>query len=284
VAHFALPTANRLVGMNSAPERIGVAGDWHGNTAWAVNAVRRMSGLLPDDHLPRVIVHLGDFGIWPGPSGLDYLSRLDAVLAATGTELWFVDGNHEDFTRLGQLRREPDGRARVMNSIWHLPRGYRWEWHGRQWLALGGAVSLDRAARVAGRDWWPEEEITRRQAEAVVGAGHADVMVTHECPAGVKHDFGPPPSFWAAEDLRRNEAHRELMRQIVLAVRPGWLMHGHLHRAYQRSVDLGAGPFEITGLDCDTAERGNWGILDIVGMRWLRFQGPFLREKMRAFR
>jgi hypothetical protein len=48
--------------------RIAVAGDWHGNTAWAVRAVRRMAALLPRDG-PRVIVHLGDFGIWPGPEG-----------------------------------------------------------------------------------------------------------------------------------------------------------------------------------------------------------------------
>ena len=259
------------------PERIAVAGDWHGNTAWATRVIRRISGLLPQDQ-PRLIVHLGDFGIWPGADGLEYLARLDAVLAATGTHLMFVDGNHEDHTRLASLRRSPDGTARVTNNIWHLPRGYRWWWHGRQWLALGGAVSLDRAARIPGRNWWPEEEITHRQAEAVVQAGPADVMVTHECPAGVEHEFDPPPSWWAPEDLRRNEAHRELMRQIAVRVRPGWLMHGHLHRAYQRTVDIGAGPMEITGLDCDGSDRGNWAILDVVGMRWTRSQGRLSRE------
>jgi hypothetical protein len=28
-------------------------------------------------------------------------------------------------------------------------------------------------------------------------------------------------------------------------------MHGHLHLSYQRQVDLGGGPIEVTGLDCD---------------------------------
>jgi hypothetical protein len=46
--------------MDRVPERIGVAGDWHGNTAWAVRAVRKMTALLPADR-PRVIVHLGDY-------------------------------------------------------------------------------------------------------------------------------------------------------------------------------------------------------------------------------
>src|SRR5580704_14524363 len=151
--------------MELVPGRIGVAGDWHGNTAWATRAVRKMAALLPADG-PRVIVHLGDFGIWPGPGGQEYLAR---------------------------LQPGPDGRAQVTERIFHLPRGHRWRWHGRDWLALGGAVSLDRAGRTEGASWWPEEEITLRQAGSVIEAGPADVMVTHECPAGIVHAFPPPP-------------------------------------------------------------------------------------------
>jgi hypothetical protein len=263
------------------PNRIAVAGDWHGNTAWAVRAVRKMTALLPDDG-PRVILHLGDFGIWPGRSGRDYLSRLDVALAARGAELWFVDGNHEDFTQLAMLRPGPDGREQVTGRIWHLPRGYRWRWHGREWLALGGAVSLDRAGRTAGVDWWPEEEITWRQARSVIDAGPADVMVTHECPAGVEHVFPPPPSWWSPDDLRRSDAHRALLREVVLAVRPRWLMHGHLHIGYQRRVDLGFGPVEVTGLDCDGAESLNWATLDVASMRWLHFSGRPISNALRS--
>src|ERR1035441_83787 len=54
------------VTVTKAPERIGVAGDWHGNTAWATRAIEKMARLLPETG-PRGIVHLGDFGIWPGP-------------------------------------------------------------------------------------------------------------------------------------------------------------------------------------------------------------------------
>src|SRR5215472_12562023 len=164
------------------PDRIGVAGDWHGNIAWAVRAVQKMAALLASEG-PRVVLHLGDFGIWPGPGGREYLSGLTAALEAADASLWFVDGNHEDFTQLAALRPGPDGREQVTDRIWHLPRGYRWRWAGREWLALGGAVSLDRAGRAEGLSWWSEEEITRPQAQAVIAAGPADVMVTHECPA-----------------------------------------------------------------------------------------------------
>jgi hypothetical protein len=267
--------------MDGVPARVGVAGDWHGNTAWAVRAVGKISALLPRDG-PRVILQLGDFGIWPGRDGREYLSRLDAALAAASAELCFVDGNHEDFPQLAGLRPGPDGRERVTERIWHLPRGHRWRWHGRDWLALGGAVSLDRAVRTAGVDWWPEEEITRRQAASVIEAGPADVMVTHECPAGVEHAFPPPPPSWSPADLRRSDAHRGLLREVVLAVRPRWLMHGHLHLSYQRRVDLGNGPIEVTGLDCDGAPSGNWAILDTASMRWLRFHGKPISNAIRS--
>jgi hypothetical protein len=257
---------------SGGPGRIGVAGDWHGNGPWAKRAVRKISASLPERG-PRIILQLGDFGIWPGRGGRDYLAGLDATLAAQDAELWFVDGNHEDFGQLARLRPGPDGRERVTGRIWHLPRGHRWQWHGREWLALGGAVSLDRAVRTSGADWWAEEEITPKQAVAVINAGSCDVMVTHDCPGGVKHTFPPPPPEWDRSDLRRSNAHRAMLGEVVAAVRPRWLMHGHLHIGYQRRVDLGGGPVEITGLDCDGAEHGNWAILDVADMRWLRFQG-----------
>ena len=264
------------------PGHIGVAGDWHGNTQWAVTAIRKMASALPAG--PKIIVQLGDFGIWAGPSGAGYLARLDEALAGADAELWFVDGNHEDFSQIARLRPGPDGRSEVTGRIWHLPRGHRWRWHGRTWLALGGAVSLDRAGRTAGQDWWPEEEITWRQAVTVLDAGRADVMVTHECPAGIEHQFPPPPSWWSAADLRRNEAHRALLREVVLGVQPRWLMHGHLHIGYQRQVDFGYGPVQVTGLDCDGAENSNWAILDVSAMRWLRFSGKPLSNVVRALR
>ena len=87
----------------------------------------------------------------------------------------------------------PDGRVPVRPGIFHLPRGHRWAWHGRRWLACGGGVSLDKACRREGSDWWPQEEITDEQERALVGGGVADVMVCHDCPAVVDHSFPRPP-------------------------------------------------------------------------------------------
>jgi hypothetical protein len=256
------------------PGRVLVAGDWHGNREWALNVIRRVPQLLRGEP-KRVILQLGDFGIWPGADGRRYLGSLAAVLDLVKAELWFVDGNHEDFTQLSRIASDAlqDGRVVVHRSIYHLPRGHRWQWHGRTWLACGGGVSLDKAARVEGRDWWPQEEITSGQHSAIIADGHADVMVCHDCPSAVAHTFSRPPSWWAPADLARNAAHRDRLQRIADAVRPAHLMHGHLHRAYQRTCDFGYGPVQVTGLAADGLLR-NFAVLDVGSMTWkLRRRG-----------
>jgi Calcineurin-like phosphoesterase len=257
-----------------APRRVLAAGDWHGNRDWALNVVNRVPQLLPDEQT-RLILHVGDFGIWPGVAGRRYLDSVSAVLDQVGAQLWFVDGNHEDFVQLAQMAAAivPDGRIEIRPNIFHLPRGYRWEWHDLSWLACGGGVSLDKAGRTEGIDWWPQEEITSGQEAAVIAGGHADVMVCHDCPSAVTHTFPSPPSWWALVDLARNDAHRERLQRIVDAVRPAHLMHGHLHRAYQRTCDFGYGPVHITGLAADGSLR-NFAVLDVESLTWkLRRRG-----------
>ena len=240
---------------------VAIAGDWHGSTAWAVGVIEEAAAAGADR-----LLHLGDFGVWPGPAGGRYLDDVDAALDRAGMALWFVDGNHEDHGRLARLPRNPNGYSDVRDRIKHLPRGYRWEWHGRTWLALGGAVSLDRAVRTEGRDWWPEEEIAPWQAEQIASKGRADVMLTHECPARVAHSFPSPPSWWDLKYLARNDVHRERLQYVVDRVHPSWLFHGHLHRAYDRVTAMPHGDVRIVGLDCDGALFGNWMLLDTKTM------------------
>ena len=134
-------------------------------------------------------------------------------------------------------------------------------------------MSLDKAARTEGLDWWPDEEITSGQESALVAGGHADVMVSHDCPSSVAHTFPRPPPEWAPADLARNEAHRERLQRIVAAVRPSHLIHGHLHRAYQRTCDFGYGPVQVTGLAADGSLR-NFAVLDVASLSYkLRRRG-----------
>src|ERR1700739_1770440 len=83
------------------PRRILVAGDWHGNRYWTLTVITRVPQLLADVQR-RLILHLGDFGIWPDDEGRRYLTAVSTALDQVKAELWFIDGNHEDFTRLAQ--------------------------------------------------------------------------------------------------------------------------------------------------------------------------------------
>jgi predicted phosphodiesterase len=261
---------------DATPGSVLVAGDWHGNSGWACKAILQVRHLL-DGEETRVILHLGDFGVWPGIYGRAFLNDVGRALGEVDATLFFVDGNHEDFGQLDAIREQwlrDTGRVPPVpvplaggGRIYWLPRGYRWEWHGRTWLALGGGVSLDKAIRAEGLDWWPEEEITGEQECNVIAAGPADVMVTHECPAGVTHTFPAPPAFWDLRDLARSDAHRERLQRVVDAVKPSHLIHGHLHIGYEREVIMAHGPVQVTGLDRD-GQPGNYGILDIKAMKW----------------
>lgn len=258
------------------PGRVLVAGDWHGNRYWALNVIQRVPQLLAGQQR-RLVLHLGDFGIWSGDEGRRYLAAINTALDQVEAELWFIDGNHEDFTELARLSGgAPVGwRVAVQPRIWHLSRGHRWNWHDRWWLACGGGVSLDAATRRAGLDWWPQEEITDQQEAWILSGGAADVMVCHDCPAAVTHDFGSVPPEWSHADVTRNEAHRARLQRMTETVRPAHLMHGHLHRAYQRDCDFGYGKVKVTGLAADGNMR-NFAVLDVATMEWTLRRPPGL--------
>jgi hypothetical protein len=239
------------------PRRVIVAGDWHANTRHAVRVIGAAGRILYGEPEP-LIIHLGDFGVWPGRD--DYLAGVRQACGRQGVKAWFVDGNHEWHPRLSELL---DG-----DPVRWLPRGTRWNWHGRAWLALGGAASVDRALKEPVGRWWPEEEITGRQAADAVAGGPAHVMVTHDAPAGVPYSLPPPPPAWDLADLARSGRHRERLQGVVDQVRPGWLAHGHLHLASQRLTEFGYGSCEVTGLDRDGGRGPNWAVLDVKTMTW----------------
>ena len=70
------------------------------------------------------------------------------------------------------------------------------------------------------------------------------------------------------------------VQRVVDAVQPSPIMHGHLHRAYQRSCDFGYGPVQVAGLDADGRLR-NFAVLDVADMRWELREGWFGRASSR---
>lgn len=229
----------------SEVRRVAVAGDWHGNYNYVPRALN-----YAYKQGAEVVVHVGDFGYWREPDG--YLDMVERFCQTHNMIVMFVDGNHENHDLLNSVPIDEDGVRRIRDHLWHLPRGFRWEWGLITFLALGGAVSVDAHLRTPGIDWWDREALSIQDAYKAVEGGIVDVIFSHDCPSGVGIP-GIDESASRFPDYLLHEAqeHRNLLRKVVDETKPLWLYHGHYHCRYS-TVLIGDGyTTEIVGLDKD---------------------------------
>lgn len=214
-------------------ERFIIAGDWHGIAMDALNVVS-------EAHIRNipVIVHVGDFGIWHNDK--PFLDKLESVLDLYDIELYFIDGNHENFDMLYTKRLKEDGTRYVRDHISYLPRGFRWEWQGMSFMALGGAASIDRKYRKEGYDWWPQELISEYDIDKAIKGGPVDVMFTHDSPSTAPNSItdnlpGQMNARRAFGTLALETCtwHRTQLARVTNVVMPKALFHGHYHQWMQ---------------------------------------------------
>jgi predicted phosphodiesterase len=224
----------------AVPARVGFAGDWHGNTRFAVWAIDWLAGRVD------VLIHVGDFGL---DFTREYLHTLDEVATFP---ILFIDGNHDDHDWLAKQPIGDNGLRRLSGKVWHIPRGFTWEWNGVRFLGCGGAFSVDRHHRQLGVSWWAGETITTVDIAACAAAGKVDVLVSHDTPAG----YGIPGidnnhTWISGHALAQAAEHRLRLRQIVDVAQPSVIVHGHYHVAYTKTAYMSYGPVSVIGLDRD---------------------------------
>jgi hypothetical protein len=259
------------------PRFIFMMGDVHGNLRWVLHALDEASSLFTracETH--RIIIQLGDFGFKPVASNRD-LQVVNAKLAERDMELWFIDGNHDFHPDLQALQdfssQFDDLRTREVTGIHlpgllrirYLPRGTRWTWAGKRWLAVGGAVSVDRRLRTTGRDWWLEEEITPEQATAIIKDGPADVLLSHDCPRSwfPWDRLGPPAEAWKPV-LADARLHSARLEQIARGTGVTRVFHGHYHIDHDTLFKNGLVNYpdvHVTGLSMDGGS-DNYRLID----------------------
>lgn len=243
--------------------RVGLAGDWHGNLGHAVGSVRRLAR-----RSIRTLLHLGDFGLWPGPDGAQFIRRLTQECDAHDITIYVTDGNHDDHHRLATI--EPvDGVRWISDRIGFHERGRRWDWANTRFVSLGGAPSVDREWRTEGRDWWAGEQITDEDVARAVSADAADVMLSHDAPQpatrAVENIIRHNPQGWPADALTYAAQGRAKLTTTFHQVRPHLLVHGHFHIVDRATVWVPGGhdhPTEVVALARD-GMGGNLAILDI---------------------
>jgi calcineurin-like phosphoesterase family protein len=209
---------------------VGWAGDWHGNTGWALHALRTLAS-----RNVKVVYHVGDFGLWGGQDGASYLRKIYTLLNARNMILIITPGNHENYDMLERFTLNEEGFLfrHDVNRIWFAPRGHIWL-HGEANMgSLGGTGSIDYRQRTLGKSWWIQEAITSKDVDTLrfnflsSGLDNLDVMMTHDSPSGVdvkkSRTLNEP-------DLDNYLNHqRILVRNAVDVAAPRTLVHGHWH-------------------------------------------------------
>ncbi len=131
----------------------------------------RYKRLIKD--VPRSI-QVGDMGVgfrhYGGPRDGEFSANPPYDAMRRG-EHRFIRGNHDN---PGACRR---------HSQW-IPDGHI----ESDMMFIGGAVSIDRAYRIEGYNWWPDEELSTPALHALVDLYikvRPRIMVTHDCPEDV---------------------------------------------------------------------------------------------------
>lgn len=248
-------------------QRVAVLGDLHGNFRWLDIVARSIRALAPD---VTTVLQLGDWAMDPDTT--------DEALDGTGIERIYVTmGNHDRWDQATPLfNAHPGAAIRVSDITWLLPRPARLRIGGRDVLSLGGAVSVDRAWRQEGVNYWKEEEITSEHVKAAIAGGPADLMLTHEPPAGtpvraVREILRTNPMGFPDDALRDSATSRVRVAKVWNIVYPELLIHGHMHAPGGGQTEFG---LRVASLGQD-GQQGNLGFLD---MQTLRIETPTLRQ------
>jgi hypothetical protein len=250
--------------------RVAVLGDVHGDLGHLLIVARTMWKRGVD-----VLLQIGDFGfVW---NGEDYQRNLDKIsrrLRNRGQSLFWIDGNHEDFAILqDKFPVDADGARWLRPNIAHLTRGYRTTLaSGRSLAVLGGANSIDRRLRTAGRDWWPGESITEGDL-ASLGTEHADILIGHEAPLHVPdldRELAATSGAWRPSEEEYAADGRRMFHRAFMAVRPRLVVSGHHHRHVDQHLSFGDGVdafrCRVVILDKNEPKAISQAILDVASL------------------
>ena len=215
---------------------IYITGDMHGEIDYSsINTKRfpEQKRMTKNDFL----IIAGDFGAIWYPRESKFFGRdryLINQLNAKNFTTLFVDGNHENFS---EIYRYPvvnfmGGKAhKISDSIYHLMRGEIYNIEGKSFFCFGGARSHDKAMRVEGESWWPEEIASTE--EMWNGADNlqkrkdsVDFVITHCCSSITQEKVWP---------YYETDAMTQYLNYIEKNVKFSHWFFGHYHE--DREID-----------------------------------------------
>ena len=143
---------------------IYITGDKHAEMEYMKKSLDYLS---KDD----ILIVVGDFGFiffnenyvdkWNSYDvEVEKLKEIEDICSKKEVTLLFLDGNHENFSRLYSYEVVEifGGNAhKISNNIYHLMRGEIFKIEDKTFFVMGGADSIDRKTRIENVTWWSEE-------------------------------------------------------------------------------------------------------------------------------
>lgn len=181
------------------------------------------------------VLHVGDFGVWPDPARVDRATRNHdgagdfpgwfAERRGAPRETLFIKGNHEDFVWLdAQVDRE------VLPGLRYLPNGATFDLGGVTVGGVGGCHGPSNyGRRTRDLQGYAKRHYTREDIDRLIAAGHVDVLLTHDAPAGVVFPRHRQGANWASMAAGLDD--------LVRALRPKVCFFGHHHTRVDGQVD-----------------------------------------------
>lgn len=233
--------------------RVGLMGDAHGSGQFIFNSFSWFHKRGVKD-----VVQLGDFWYYE-PLELVKLSRMAKKF---DINFHFIDGNHEFFPFLNEKAEEAkiDGKPQpveLWEKVTYLPRGVRGSIGDKTFLAMGGAVSIDREYRVMGESWFFEEVPSKEDVDNGTIGDPVDILLTHDIPNECRSPYTVNKFFGEGIEADKR-LYNDRITEVYRYHQPELVAHGHYHKFYEEEITNYSGrEHKVIGLGADIALRGS---------------------------
>ena len=193
-----------------------LVGDIHGHLDSFRRKMKKYRKEFPND----TVVQVGDLGI-------GFTKSQSAVLPE---HCKFVRGNHDNpaVCRLHPNYLGDFGSAEI---------------DGHSVFFVSGAWSIDRALRIEGVDWWPEEELTIAELNTALDAyieAKPEIMITHDAPHPASHyllnRFALQSQAWYKESSVNPTRTGQALSAMFEAYQPKLWAFGHWHTDWEKQI------------------------------------------------
>lgn len=178
----------------------------------------------------RILI-VGDFGMWPGFGGIEFLDQINNAAMLLNIDIFVLRGNHDDTVQwnyyLNNAPKNSDGFSYVRTRVLIAPTIHFWSWDKRRFAIAAGAVSVDKKHRKIWKSWWPDEAFSEENLTSILRykGNSVDYLFTHDASDHTEWGYSliPDPD---------SQMCRRRIDKVIAHLKPGKHFHGHMHHKY----------------------------------------------------